>query len=747
MTTHRIASNWISRPPGRPFLVGVVIALLLLLSMTARPAAAHGYLIRAIPADRTALERSPTRVQFWFSEDLEPQFSTVTVRDQAGQVVAQGGVDPDDRTLLEARLPSGLPEGAYVSELRLAFASDGHVIVETRVFFVGEAVGGLAGSTGDGGAVPLEVVWRALLLASTLTLFGAFALYSLVLAPAWGSADYRAGRLPPRVMSRLDVIVFAALGVALAANLLALLQQSMVFFGADLGRVLGEGLWNVVRIGTRFGDTWNVRTLPIVVIALIHGARVWVRKTQPELVRPGYSANVWSAALLLGTWSVASHAVGSQVLPWVALFSDWLHGLAVGLWAGGLVALTFVLPVALAPYCGDDRRLALLAALRRFSRVAMIGLVLVVATGVYNALNWFATPSDVASPYGTSLLLKLALAAVLAGIGAAHHAALRPERYERWRALWNRAGRFLPTLRLESVVAIGVIALAAWLSATPPPAQQFESPPPPGGEITLDGVPLRVTVTPGGTGVNTYDVQPLAELSADEGETLYVRLANPDRDVRGSWHEAEAVDGGLFTAAGADVDGTGRWWVLVARGDSQAVLPIEVTADAELLRTREPSLLHLVALAGVIGAGLFALSSPLGRLYRRLDLSPQAVTAAVGAILAGVVISVVGLIAAANSYAEQELLLNPPPTIVNSQPPDAESLASGRVAFETQCAGWGGTRDFDELIERLPRTRDEAVYHAVVDEGWWDLPPCAATLDEVARWDLVNYIRSLEPKG
>lgn len=64
--------------------------------------------------------------------------------------------------------------------------------------------------------------------------------------------------------------------------------------------------------------------------------------------------------------------------------------------------------------------------------------------------------------------------------------------------------------------------------------------------------------------------------------------------------------------------------------------------------------------------------------------------------------------------------------------------------FSTLCGGWVGTRDFAELVERLPRLRDEAVYLAVVQEGWWSLPPCAQSLLEDERWDLVNYIRSLE---
>ena len=119
----------------------VSISLLLLFVLIAPlPASAHGYIVRSIPGDRAVLQHAPPRLQYWFSENLEPNFSKLTVRDQAGNVIAEGGVDATDKALLAVRLPSNLPNGAYVTELRTAFASDGHVVVETRVFFVGGLV-------------------------------------------------------------------------------------------------------------------------------------------------------------------------------------------------------------------------------------------------------------------------------------------------------------------------------------------------------------------------------------------------------------------------------------------------------------------------------------------------------------------------------------------------------------------------------------------------------------------------------
>ena len=56
-------------------------------------ALAHGYLLRSIPGDRAVLERAPVRVQYWFSEDLEPAYSAVTVYDAEGNPIATGGVE------------------------------------------------------------------------------------------------------------------------------------------------------------------------------------------------------------------------------------------------------------------------------------------------------------------------------------------------------------------------------------------------------------------------------------------------------------------------------------------------------------------------------------------------------------------------------------------------------------------------------------------------------------------------------
>ena len=225
----------------RTFIAFILIAVL----MAAFRTGAHGYVVRAIPADRSTLERPPTRLQYWFSEELELRFSEIKLRDQSGDIIAIGGVDENNASLLSLRVPTGLPEGAYIVELRPAFVSDGHVIAESRVFFVGEEVGGVSGQAADDRAIPLEVLWRFLLSLANMLFFGSSALFGAALMPAWGSARRDNRQLPPRVMHRLRACLIASIVLALVANVIALLQQSMVFFNADAGKSFNRvcGKW------------------------------------------------------------------------------------------------------------------------------------------------------------------------------------------------------------------------------------------------------------------------------------------------------------------------------------------------------------------------------------------------------------------------------------------------------------------------------------------------------------------------
>src|SRR5689334_19430649 len=96
---------------------GIIMALVAGVAAigTAPLARAHAFLDHASPAVGSSVPASPPVVTLWFTQDLEPAFSGVTVTNEAGQRVDLGNAQiPQDHP---AELQIGvtpLPPGTYL---------------------------------------------------------------------------------------------------------------------------------------------------------------------------------------------------------------------------------------------------------------------------------------------------------------------------------------------------------------------------------------------------------------------------------------------------------------------------------------------------------------------------------------------------------------------------------------------------------------------------------------------------------
>jgi len=83
-------------------------------STIAVPAAAHAFLDHASPAVGSTVHARPAQVKLWFTQELEPTFSTAQVLDASGKRVDQGDarVDEADPTLITMSVPPLAP-GRY----------------------------------------------------------------------------------------------------------------------------------------------------------------------------------------------------------------------------------------------------------------------------------------------------------------------------------------------------------------------------------------------------------------------------------------------------------------------------------------------------------------------------------------------------------------------------------------------------------------------------------------------------------
>ncbi len=748
-----------------PLLASSLVALIVALDW--QPARAHGYILRSIPADGSVLARAPSRIQIWFTENLEAQFSTLNVTNHKGDVIplTNVGVAPNNPTELVARLPSSLPDGAYVVTVRAAFASDGHVGTEDLIFWVGAQAGEESANVGviAQRAIPLEIIWRILTLLPLSILFGALLLYRVVLLPGWGNLKYRAGGLAPRLMEQLNTLIWVALATAMAGSVIALLQQSAALFSTSVDAAINNGLWLVVLRSTQFGDLLTLRIMLLVAMAAIHGGSRYLATRRPGDVGLLWQANTALAAVSLGTLSASSHAAGSTLWPLASIVVDWLHLLANAAWIGGLVALVIVMPVALGPLTRSERRMAFLVALRRFSVIGVAAVAMMMATGIYSALLYVRQPSDLSNTtYGGSLVFKALLVVPLLLLGLYHHVSVTHGRLAMAAQrlhIPERVSDLAASVRLESILGMGVILVASVLTATPPPVppEARARVEPPAQTQSVDDTQIRLNIDPGAVGANSYQIDVSRSGQPLPGAEVDLRLVYPSLDKRSGLLPLDDAGNGSYIGAGPDLDRAGQWQALVdvtERGQTgtpvRAAFRWDVPETVPNPSQRQPTPLNWLAgglVVIVLGAWLYP--GTIGRL-RSAHVQPEIATGAAMAVVVTVALAGLGAWMLNDSAQRTEALRNPPPLVVNPTLADASSLAAGKAIYDARCVGCHGPSGAGDGLQavrspasapadfraRLRNKRDEDLFKVI---------PHANSGDQFStddRWNVINYLRS-----
>jgi copper transport protein len=538
--------------PAAAALAPAAAALLLPAS-----AAAHSSLESSSPASGESVPASPRRIVLTFSEAPDPKLSLIKVLDAEG--VAVPGVSaaqavPGDKASLEVVPDTPLADGTYTVNWRAVSTVDGHVDDGAFAFGVGQAAGDV---------LVVELVHTSP-WASALAGVGRWLLYA-ALAVFIGAAStslfaYR-GSLPRGGVPVLrGAAVAGVVALALltwgekmlvgARTLLPLFQTRQGGFLLALGVALGVCVLAVVLV-----DVWPRRW------------SLWV------LGAAG------AAAVLVHV--AAGHAASPSPVWFLNIAAQWVHMTAVGVWVGGL----FWLLLGFRGRDHDERA----AAVGVFTRIATGTLVVVLATGLLRAVSEVGSVSALFDTrYGITLLVKVALVAGLAGLGALNHffwaPALRGESavVGEVGAGGPRAGagrgerRFGLNSRGELAVALAVLAATAVLSGLAPAGsaaavqsaaeRQRE-------QVTASGsdyattVRVELTLSPGRAGQNGY------VLWADDYDTgdpltgvTSVRLecSPPAGSVSSAVRvELAPAPDGSWTGAGLDFSVAGRWRTVV----------------------------------------------------------------------------------------------------------------------------------------------------------------------------------------
>jgi copper transport protein len=470
------------------------------LLLLAAPASAHAVLISSDPPDGTRLNRSPSSVTLRFDEPVGLDPGYLRVVDATGQRVDTGPPSHpnSDGAEIEVALRAGLGDGSYLASYRV-ISADSHPVSGSIRYVVGNGPlvtpSGSAGSAGShpevstalavshwlsfagiavvGGSWLIFTIWpygRYRLDVRRLIWTGWLAAVAGAVGEFLVQGPYAAGdRLNAVFQGQLlDATLHANTGQLLSVRLVLLgvlgfvlsalfAEQSRLNWAPELAAMVGVGLV-VSYAASGHSESVDPRWLAVLVVSLHLAAMI-----------------VWLGGLCL--------LLTVTVTRWRAERAGWLAEPAPELAAAAVPAGLAVVPADRIPPAadlGDDDPAGDLAAdeyddaelsdaelddaelgdaelaggLPIFSRVALICVCTLVATGLLQAWHEIRTVDAIATTrYGQLVLVKVVL---LAGLVLSGYFARRKLRQPAGQSTLSRLRR---TLAVE--VAVGAIVLAA----------------------------------------------------------------------------------------------------------------------------------------------------------------------------------------------------------------------------------------------------------------------------------------------
>lgn len=422
-----------------PRLALVLAALLATLFTAASPATAHAALTASDPKDGAVVATAPAQVTLSFSEQVAMGDDSIRVLDPQGKRVDTGELRDmcsGNTVRYGTALHTGLPDGTYTVAWQ-AVSADSHPISGAFTFSIGapsatdvtlptaQAGGGPVGIAYGiaryaayagftvlvGGAAFILLCWRRgaaerplqkLVVRAWVTLTAATLAMLVLRTPYTGSGNFS----DVFDLDGLRAVLQTKTGASLVSRLLLLGAAALfvaVLFGVYARRVAGLGPDEAERAEGESDGSGQADGSDEA-----EGAEAAERPDDTSDLTFGLAiGGAVVSGGIAATWALSEHA-STGIQPGIAMPADILHLMAVATWLGGLAALL----VALHKVPGIER-----AAVRRFSRVAFVSVLVLAVTGVYQSWRQLGSWSALTgTDYGQLLLLKIGLVAVLLGI-------------------------------------------------------------------------------------------------------------------------------------------------------------------------------------------------------------------------------------------------------------------------------------------------------------------------------------------
>ena len=432
--------------------LGIALPLALFLTLLfPAVASAHAILLRSDPTKDSVLSIAPKQVRMWYSEALNPAFSTAVVVNGENNRVdnRDAHVSSNDQTEMDVTLQPNLPPAVYIVIWRTDSAADGHILRGSFIFSVARADGSVptlasgsnpgANVLGSGnptglytgqidGPTLFNLVMITLVELGAIFWMGAQLWINFVLSIS-ADAHSEERNINEQVQRRFErYFSLPTLIVLFLANIGVLVGQALNLSGGDLASALSPSLLGGLATSGRFGIYWLMREV-VILLAMILALYMHLRQQRPRIVKtvlPITNLFLASALLIAITMSGHAAAVNPNIVSY-AIVIDWLHLLAASLWVGGMIYIaTNYLPILKRLQIPQQAR-SLVTVLPYFSPLAIAGVLIMAVTGPFNAaFHLTSWQQFLSTAYGRALLVKIALVVGLLITSAIHVGILRP---------------------------------------------------------------------------------------------------------------------------------------------------------------------------------------------------------------------------------------------------------------------------------------------------------------------------------
>src|SRR5215211_3926617 len=475
------------------FLICFIISLNGIIDFP-KNAYAHPVVIDSSPKQFESLEDSPDKVIVFFSEAIVLQYSKISVIDSEGNRLDDGvaeNYNDDPSTITTNIKDEELAQGTYTINTKVLSAVDGHVVDNSIVFSVGEAVSGLGEETTSISKSIFELVSFDNSLSRVPGYIGQILIIGTPFIFLWIRKPLSQFTY---IRTQMNYIFVDARKKLIK---LIIISDVLVIFSViatAVAQALSIGNSVIEVFKTEFGEVLIIRLIISIILLIV--ALIFYNKYKQSHNSINSNKGLFSIIILglaiLFTNSLISHAAAleenDETLP---IFLDYFHGIAASIWIGGLVFLAFILiPKILQSKEKELNSRIISIIIPRFSIIILPILGSIVLTGptllwsIEN--NLFTTFSSL---YGKILILKLTLAMIMVAMGAYHefvtHSKLSKSIIKKVRDgsaeiitttatnLSSQTRRFHILLRIESIIGIALLFVVSLMTNMVLPSGEF----------------------------------------------------------------------------------------------------------------------------------------------------------------------------------------------------------------------------------------------------------------------------------